>query len=544
MNVLHSLHHQSPNRRARPAATSHSDDAAKMSVLVLTRVDRADAPTFVSPSASAKATAAATLRNDTKSSLSTTPPRSHGQQFPARVAAAATTTTTPIAPGSKLGNLTSPRSLHLLFKRSTSHSRRHQYQSVGDTSVASWGNDDDDDDGNDDDDAACTGVGEAATGSPQRVRDDVRRDGEGRGTTAPPPASPSKQRKNRRIPTTATSNVMDGSDSLTDEGYDGFAAGSWHSQQTQRQQQQAAKTSELAPASPQSVIIFDGLAAGSPSTPYSRRRPRRSSMPVMGGAGRLEPDTSSPPTKSSPPGAVVSCNWTDPARRTVWITSPGSARPHLEFNPESFLVGEEAGDDNVRELTHSGADQCEVKGEQRAQLNRGSNSSREEDCHDGPDRSGVTHATSVSIVPGRRRLHQRRHSSSGIGGVGKGGSGGSGPAFGLESRQRRDAPAEEEEATASPAAFSDGAEGNASWSSWHTPTPPEDSGPVPTASNFPSDAASPAPAPSSSSLSSPRRKTRRAAVGRHISSRRQVRTSSSSSSPSSMLLQHLQVPVV
>jgi hypothetical protein len=515
MNVLHP--HLSPNRRARPTMSGNGD--AKVTTTMMMRSDRAaDAPMLPfaafgrdatlrpgklsssSPAISshgAPSSSGALDANGSRSAsgslasgaaLMVSQATKRGPPHPmSRATTATTTTTTKAAAGAStfsskiaegLGG-GGGRSLHLLFKRSTSHN--HRYLSVADG-------------------------GEGSSDEFVGIM----------GETTPSAPSPSKEDCTGDPAKVSSSIIVDGSDSLTDEGYDGFAAGSWHSQETLRQPTKASAAA--APASPQSVIIRDAAeleaSAACPSTPYSRRRRRRSSMPLMSDAGTMGTTIAETPRSSHHATSLpVACNWTDPARRTLWITSPGSARAHLEFNPRSFVASED--DDDEPDLASS-TYHPDVKGTTLPSLKP---TSSEVKRHDGP-RS--RHDDSPAWT-GRRR-YQRRHSSGSC--VVGSGRGGSFPDLGLDDDTRRGAIAV---TAASPVACSS-VTGNASSSSWHsatTPTPPMESDPVVLS-----------PSPSCSATSSPRRKTRRTATARHITSRRRGRSSSSS------IMQHLQVPVV
>jgi hypothetical protein len=547
MNVLRP--HLSPNRRARPTMSGNGD--AKM-MIALMRIDRAaDAPELPfaagrdanlkpiksspppppAPASSSRCAPSSSSSFDAHDSRSASgslaaagmisQPTKRGPPHPVS-RATTTTTTTASTFSSKIAESLvggGGRSLHLLFKRSTSHPNR--YLSVAD---GSEGNHDDDD--------------FAAASSSPRTREEGPGGG-GEGAAVTPPVVPAANQHgsksaptNRTTPTTMMMVIVDGSDSLTDEGYDGFAAGSWHSQETLRQ---STKASSAAPASPQSVIIRDAAeleaSAACPSTPYSRRRRRRSSMPLMSGSPSTATRESTVPAFSSTSShpatsslAAVACNWTDPARRTLWVTSPGSARAHLEFNPRSFVASDDDDEPDVR---------CTVF----PSLNR---TGGEYNGRPGPNFHDLPTSSTASPDTGRRQ-YQRRHSSAGGVGVGIGvrrhsggvGSGvvvgGNFPAFrGLIDNARRDAAAEE---AASPPA-SGGVVVEASRSSWRAPiepAPSEESDLV---------VGSPSLSGSASSTPSPRRKTRRTATARHITSRRRGPSSSSS------IMQHLQVPVV
>jgi hypothetical protein len=453
MNVLHP--HLSPNRRARPTM-SGIGDAKVTTTTTMMRNDRAaDAPRLAfaaygrdatlrpgtssspasSPSHCAPSSSAALDANDSRSASGSlasgaaemiSQSKKRGPPHPASRATTTTTTATTKPAGAStfsskiaesLGGGGGGRSLHLLFKRSTSHT--HRYLSVADGG-----------EGSSDEFAGIMGE-----------------------MSPSPPPSPSKG-DCMGDPVKVSMIIADGSDSLTDEGYDGFAAGSWHSQETLRQ---STKASSAAPASPQSVIIRDAAeleaAASCPSTPYSRRRRRRSSMPLMNDAGRMGTTIAETPRSSPsmlPPGTShhatslpVACNWTDPARRTLWVTSPGSARAHLEFNPRSFVASED--DDEEPDLAPCRF-QHDGKGTVFPSLNR---TGGEYNGRPGPSFHDLPTSSSASPDTGRRQYqYQRRHSSAGGGtgvrrhstGVGSGVVAcGSFPAFrGLIDNARRD----------------------------------------------------------------------------------------------------------
>lgn len=361
------------------------------------------------------------------------------------------------------------RSLHLLFKGSTGHNR---YLSVDDCS----------EEGSDEDFHKEPARAPAAAAAPN------------------PPASPIEKQRGSD-PThggttmTMTMRGMDGSDSLTsDDGYDGFAAGSWHSAEQPQQHHLTNVSAKAAPTSPLSVIIHEDLGAETaPSTPYLRRmrQRRRSSMPLIS-TGADTAELLSPKSSSH-----AACNWTDPARRTLWVTSPGSARAHLEFSPRSFVPYGDSGDSMF-------------------------GAPRTFQTDDGIPDPPISAAAVVAAS--NRSRPPRRHSSFGVGGKARG--------IDEEEPRRHTAAA----AVPPPPVSAKTASG----SSLRTPASPIRNNPR---------SALDASRPPSRRSPSPRRRSRRAATARHISSRRRPTAAASSSPPPpppalSMNVRHLQVPVV